>query len=253
MTLKRSVIDWLGRLGIQVVKAPSATYTPIPVFQLAVQQLAQLRGNALTFIQVGANDGIFGDPVRYYIMNHGWRGILVEPQPDVFARLKENLPGKADRLIFENIAIGSSGSELVLYRAPATHLRPGDGMPHSLTVTSSNPHVVARQTGIAERNLVKLTVPAITLDELADRHGFTQFDVLQIDVEGFDLHVLKTLSLSRFRPGIIQFEHGHLTRAQLNEAATLLSAHDYVIYYGGRACNDSVAMPRELFRFDVAR
>lgn len=250
MTLRRPVIDWLGRLGIQVMKAPGSPYTPIPVFQLAVQRLMQLRGNELTFIQIGANDGIHGDPIRHYIMSHCWRGILVEPQPDVYERLRENLSSSADRLIFENVAIGSSGSKLILYRAPVNVLKPGEALPHSLTVTSSNPHVVARQTGLPVRSLVKLTVPAITLDELADRHGLAQFDVLQIDVEGFDLHVLKTLSFTRFRPGIIQFEHGHLTRSQLGEAATLLTTHDYAVYYGGRAGNDTIAMPRELFRLD---
>jgi FkbM family methyltransferase len=249
VSLKQLIVSWLGNHGLQVFKAPKIPYTQIPVFQLAVEWLSKLRGDELKFIQVGANDGLFGDPLHHYIVNRPWRGVLVEPQPDVFERLVENLSQHSERLKFENVAIGDGGTALTLYRAPAPSIKSMERMPRSLTVTSSNPRIVTRQTGVPEKDLVKLTVPSVTLDELADRHGLTEFDILQVDVEGYDLHVLKTLSLKRFRPGLIQFEHGHLSRTQLSEAVSLLSDHDYVINHGGRKLHDTIAMPRELFRF----
>ena len=43
------------------------------------------------FIQVDANDGKSGDPIHEHVMALKLRGILLEPQPDVFLRLKKTL------------------------------------------------------------------------------------------------------------------------------------------------------------------
>lgn len=243
--MRRELFLKLRRSGISIMKAPGVGYEPLPVFRLAVEMLMQIKGNSLRFIQVGANDGVYGDPIRPYILGNGWSGILVEPQIDVYNRLKQNYTAQRGRLIFENVAIGT-GPGLALYRPPAS-LEEGQGVPHGLTVVSSDPEVVSRQTGIPKQRLEKIQVQCITLDELVEKHAYQGFDVLQIDVEGFDLDVLFTLSLEQQRPGLIQFEHGHLDRMQLASAADHLTRHRYKLYYGGRDSNDSVAMPYELF------
>src|SRR5215472_17798567 len=46
-------------------------------------------GRELVFIQVGAFDGISTDPLRKYIHACGWRGVLIEPQPQPVTRLRE--------------------------------------------------------------------------------------------------------------------------------------------------------------------
>ncbi len=42
----------------------------------------------VTFVQIGANDGVWNDPIEPYLRGEKWRGVLVEPVPYVFARLK---------------------------------------------------------------------------------------------------------------------------------------------------------------------
>lgn len=246
ISIKRAVQNFLRRQHLELRKAPQAGWAPLPVFDLAVERVMQLRGDSLRFIQVGANDGVFGDPLRKYILTRGWRGILCEPQDDVFAALQRNYADIADRLIFEKVAISRSSESLTLYRAPNIGLSADSAMPHALTVTSGSPRVVARQAGVAERDLVKIVTPAMTLDALVERHGFAGFDLLQIDVEGFDFEVLSSLSLDRYRPAIIQFEHGHLKPSVLTEASRFLSKSGYLLLYGGYS-TDSLAMPQELF------
>lgn len=246
ISVKRAVQAFLRGQHIELRKAPQVDWPALPIFDLAVERVMQLRGDALRFIQVGANDGLFGDPLRKYVLTRGWRGILCEPQDDVFASLQRNYEAAADRLIFEKVAISRSSAPLTLYRAPDIDVSAGAEMPHALTVTSSSARVVSRQTGVAERDLVKIVTPAMTLDALVERHGFGGFDVLQIDVEGFDFEVLGSLSLDRHRPAVIQFEHGHLKPRVLTEASRFLTRHGYLLHYGGRS-TDSVAMPQELF------
>lgn len=76
--------------GIELRKAPARQISQLPFFNLAIGALMQVSSKPFRFIQVGANDGIHGDPLRAYIERHHWHGILVEPQPDVFARILEN-------------------------------------------------------------------------------------------------------------------------------------------------------------------
>src|SRR5579863_6851588 len=47
------------------------------------------------YVEVGANDGVIADPVFPWIEKHRLQGILIEPQKDIFNRLKKNY---ADRV-----------------------------------------------------------------------------------------------------------------------------------------------------------
>jgi FkbM family methyltransferase len=187
-------------------------------------------GKTVTFVQVGANDGVFGDPLRRYITTYPWRGILVEPQPDVFDRLTDNYKPYADRLILEKLAISRDKSEFVLYKAPAGLVT--DDV-YGSSVASSDPNTIAKQLGISTNKLERISTPSLTLDELLARHGFSKIQLLQIDVEGYDWQVLRTLDLQKATPSIIQFESGHLSNADSNSAVEHLTRHGYEIYWGG--------------------
>ena len=117
-------------------------------------------------------------------------------------------------------------------------------MQDALTVTSANPAVVAHQGGVDVKRLERIEVAAVRLDDVITRHHFEDFDLLQIDCEGYDGEVVKSIDLKRFRPKIIQFEHGHMKRSDLAQLEQLLSAHGYSVVYGGRFA-DSLAMSAE--------
>jgi len=239
---KRVIQRGLRKMGIEVRKFPSTSFRPVSVFDMAVNLLMARKGDALTFVQAGANDGVFGDPLRPYITRYPWHGILVEPQPNVFARLVANYQPYSSRLIFENVAISSGDSEFVLYTAPADLVK--DEV-YAASVASSNPQVLARQLNIPAARLERLVTPSISLDALLARHGLSSLDVLQIDVEGHDWRVLSTLDLARTPPSIIQFESGHLTHLDCDHAVEHLTRHDYDIYWGGYQA-DVLALRRGL-------
>lgn len=240
--IKTMVQTGLRGRGIDVRKAP-ARHDPIPVFSLAVEALMARRGDSLTFVQVGANDGLFGDPLRPYVLTRGWTGILVEPQIDVFERLKQNYSECGDRLVFENLAI-SDADRLTLYLPPEGWA--GRDQVYAESIVSNDAGVIARQIGTDPANLRRIDVPAMTLDALFAKHGIAELDLLQIDAEGYDWQVLQTLDLARVKPHLIQLESGHLTRAALTSAADHLNASGYLVYYGGWQ-GDMLAMRREFF------
>lgn len=63
--------------------------------------------NSVFFVQVGSNDGSYGDPIRdLVIRNTNWKGLFIEPIPFLFERLKQNY-NNSERFIFEKIAIST--------------------------------------------------------------------------------------------------------------------------------------------------
>ena len=235
---RQFIRDTFRKHGYLVAKYPSIAFQPVPVFDLAIQLLMMTRGTACTFVEVGANNGNYGDPLCRYVLEFPWRGILIEPQPDVFASLQSNYASAEERLIFENVAISKDARELILYRA-----RPGATLDdvYASSVVSTNPVLVAAQLKISPNRLESFAVPCLTLDALLAKHGWTTFDLLLLDTEGNEAEVLESLDLKVFRPLIIRFEHGHLTPVKLDRAIGYLLANGYRIVYGGYQF-DSIAL-----------
>ena len=118
----KKLIKWAFRkVGYDLVKHAETPSRPFSVLNLVVGKRVA-SGQSTCFIQIGANDGVRYDPIRKLVVKHQLPGLLVEPLPDVFARLKMNdfeQPG----LLFEQCAIEEYDGEATLYRVrPDPHL-----------------------------------------------------------------------------------------------------------------------------------
>jgi FkbM family methyltransferase len=152
------------------------------------------------FIEAGANDGQTQSNTAHFARYRGWRGLLVEPIPELAARCRVARPES----VVENCALVAAGA---------------DGQPVPMTYCGlmsvvdggwSDPaaeraHV---ETG---RQLQSLTtyhvdVPGRSLSALLDQHKMTQIDLLSLDVEGFERQALEGLDLTRHRPRFILVE-----------------------------------------------
>ena len=58
-------------------------------FEHVLSDLIISTGNC-QFIQVGANDGSLNDPIRQFILKNYLKGVMIEPQPKIFEKLKIN-------------------------------------------------------------------------------------------------------------------------------------------------------------------
>ena len=166
------------------------------------------------FIEIGSNDGEQHDHLRPLILTHNWSGIMVEPVPYIFSRLQKNYAG-VENLVFENVAIADRDGEL-----PFFHLREAGEdelkeLPHwYLGLGSfSREAVLSHEEDIPDvrGRLVETRVPCLAFDSLCRRHGWTTFDLLLLDTEGFDWEILKTVDLEAYRPRLVIYEHYHLS------------------------------------------
>lgn len=173
----------------------------------------------LNFVQVGANDGKSGDPIHRSVMRYGARALLIEPQPWLIERLRENYAEFTGELVVENVAIGPEPGTITLHVLKQdlwAEYRERVGREPDQIVSSNRGLVVpkirkrlALDLDQAEASVERLDVPMVPLSALIVQYGFCDVDVLQIDCEGWDFQVIR--SLGACRPAVINFESNKLS------------------------------------------
>ena len=184
-------------------------------------------------VQIGSNDGKTGDPLYPLFRKYAsWRGLLVEPIPYIFAKLKANYPDTS-RFDLANVAIGEDG-KMPFYYVDKTAINDLPDLPYWYDQLGSfdRSHIVKELDGVLEPYVRSMEVESMNLMSLLDRYGVSKIDVLHIDAEGYDWKVLQQLDLSRFRPTFILCEHHHLSLAERKAALAFLSA-DYEVFRVG--------------------
>mgnify|MGYP001316350759 FL=1 len=192
------------------------------VLSLVVDRLAA-RNSTLFFIQIGANDGLQDDDLRPLILRHRMAGILVEPNPVVFERLQRNYTNQP-QLIFENVAIAENCDSITLYM----HDPDGPAPQEADVFTSVHRELVERiRYDDVPPCLRQIKVPAISYDTLLRSHNVERLDLLYIDTEGMDQHILSMVTHSLHRPAIIHFEHLHMPHEVLKSQVEVLASQGY--------------------------
>ena len=126
-------------------------------------------GTALTFLQVGAFDGVSNDPLRKYIAAHRWNGVCVEPQPAYAEALRRLYRDAADRIVVVEAAVSAAAGEATMYALA------GGALPNWAAQLAS----LDRATVLKHRNrlpaadiaIVEITTPTVTFDTLLSLLG----------------------------------------------------------------------------------
>jgi FkbM family methyltransferase len=185
------------------------------------------------FLQIGSNDGRFGDPlVRLIKMRGNWSGIFVEPVPYSFERLKQNY-GTSEKFVFEQIAIGEAyETKTFYYVSEEAKANLGDQLPpwYDQLGTFDRPHILKHLDGVLEPYIVEVPIDCVPLVHVLDKHKVEKLDILHIDTEGFDYQVLKQFDLARYLPKVVLFEHKHLSEDEQAAADAMLLAQGYELF-----------------------
>ena len=183
-----------------------------------------------TFVQVGAFDGVANDPLRRFIAKGGWRGVMLEPQPDVVRRLRE-LYRDDDDVVILAAAVDRERGQRSLYTVDAEGLPAWVAQIASFDRAHLEKHAVL-VPDIATR-IRELTVDSITFDDVLDRLPPGRLDILQIDAEGADGYLLGLFPFARVRPAIVHWEIKNMTRADQEATLEKLCGLGYLISRSG--------------------
>ena len=157
-------------------------------------------------VDVGANDGFYGSN-SFPFVARGWRAVLVEPHPKVFAKLQKLHAGKANVTCL-NLACSNVSGTLPL------HVGSDGEAPSNSTLSDAADLLQVRTT---ETILVKVETLS---DILLEQKIPADFGVLSVDVEGMDYEVLLGLDFSRWRPRLIITEDYEPKEAKKSEWLT---------------------------------
>lgn len=199
--------------------------------------------DSLSIVQIGAYIGNSKhDPLFEFLRSVSAKLdskiVLVEPIREYFDQLCRNYRN-ASNILFENAAIAETDDDREMYRL-ATGVDPiKDGHGRWLTELSSlreerigrlwdKCEVAPGHKAYYLEHRVTETVACMTLHQLLDKHQLQHLDLLQIDAEGYDYKILKTLDFNVLKPSFINYERVLL---QEDEAAcrAMLEAQGYLL------------------------
>lgn len=172
------------------------------------------RNSDITFIQIGAADGLMLDPYREFILRSNMRGVLVEPLPFQFKNLQFNYRKKKEvRAI--NCAVAYPPQQFELFTLDEEFLAKQVGKDMLALQASFSRECFAeslRNCGAAEcsQHIVGLTVPGRTVEDLMHDSKLPTFDCMFLDIEGYEPQVLLNLDYAMIKPKLIAYEHIHL-------------------------------------------
>jgi FkbM family methyltransferase len=147
-------------------------------------------------VEVGAFDGKSCSNT-YAFESLGWDCILVEPDPEMAQRCRENRP--ASQVI--QAAIGPTGAEGNITFHKVRSEAAWSGM---MSFTDANPDHLEKCRRMGAR-IEELSVRYRSLNEILAGTE-SPIDFISIDVEGHELEVLDGFDLEKFRPTVIMTE-----------------------------------------------
>ena len=138
--------------------------------------LEALENDDFFFLQAGGHDGITFDPLRNFAKRFGWKGVVLEPQPAIFAKLVENYrdcPGV--RCL--NVAAGEEDGEVTLYK-----FRDGSDVPEHATMLASFDRAALELNGHGYQFPIEgIKVTALSLETLINEYCGGKLTFLQTD------------------------------------------------------------------------
>jgi FkbM family methyltransferase len=195
------------------------------------------RPGGFKFAQIGANDGIRFDSLYQMVTQHPCSGIVVEPLPDMFERLRSNY-ADYPKIVPVNKAVHQSARTLELFRVAPSAITDYPSWASGLA-SFDREHLIRHQ--IAPQHICSQPVPCITLMELLEGNSLIDLDLLQIDAEGYDGAIVRMIDFARCQPRLVKFEHKNLSARERKELERQLARSNYAVAAEG---TDTIAWRR---------
>lgn len=205
----------------------------LPWFERKLEEL-QRCSPAVKFVQIGANDGVRFDDLYAFVTGHCSSGLVVEPLPDAFERLRHNYADYPS-IMPVNVAVFERPGTMTIYRVAHGCLSRYPGWAGGIA-SFDRDHLVRH--GIAPEDIEALEVACMPFMQLVEEHGVLDAQLLQLDTEGYDDRILQMIDFDRFQPSLIKYEHKNLAPAQREAVHQLLQRRGYRCATDG---NDTVA------------
>ncbi len=222
--VKRARLTSLARESLRPIYRKFRPYASLNALDKKIEQYLPETG---VFIEAGANDGLNQSNTLFLARRYGWRGILIEPVPRLHTRCVRNR--KESQCV--NAALVSPDESGKLIELIDVDLM--TQVKRSTGFEASEDKLRAAET-IQGIKRSEVSVTGRTLSEIIVDSPFHEIDLLSLDVEGFEIEVLRGITNQAHFPKWILIETSDIN-AVLNvldgryQTVEKLSEHDYLL------------------------
>lgn len=156
------------------------------------------------FVQIGANDGMRYDPIHGLITKAKEKvaGICIEPVDEYFKEL-QNTYKDFPAIKLMRAAIHNTRTEALIYKMSNGVIDVEERLKGMASFDKTN----FTKDGIPESMIVTEQVPCLSFSELIAQENVKKLHLLQIDAEGYDLQIIRSIDFESIKPRVINFEH----------------------------------------------
>lgn len=247
MFAKEIVKGALSSIGFELrrIRKPEVDMKRPPIdLSIVFSVLRASKQSGLSVVQVGANDGVTNDPVFRSIIKYASVALLIEPQEELIPSLRTSYSEYSGNLIIENKAVSDKHGHMDMYtlsREAAISYSNKTGLNPTGIASFQKSHLLKALVrhnvcnDMAEDMCIRCrVVECEPLSSILMRHSLEDIDVLQIDAEGSDWIILKTLG--RMRPPVINIEWAHLNDQNRMECTEWMESNGYTHYLNRMDC-----------------
>jgi FkbM family methyltransferase len=180
-----------------------------------------------SLIQIGANDGLKDDPLVNIIKKFKLESLLLEPIKKYFLSLQNNYLNY-ENVKLENSALSINNEIHFLYKVNPEYFSKYGTLTDVISSFYED-HLIKH--GINKKHIIKEKVSQIGFNELLKKYSIEKFDLLIIDTEGYDCHIVNDFfsKIKRIRP-IVIFEWSHIKNNELENTLNSLTKNKYSFF-----------------------
>lgn len=170
------------------------------------------------YVDIGAHHP-FRYSNTYNLFKRGWSGLNIDASPETISLFKKHRPKDTNL----NLGVSDSEGDLLFYQFE-------DGAYN--TFSQSLAENLLSQQSVKLRNKITISVKKLSTILKDSLQPGQAIDVMSVDVEGFDLNVLKSNDWDSFKPKIILVELQSRSIPEVidSEINIYLSGFGYVLY-----------------------